>query len=93
MLKILELTENENGVGLTFRGTENEDFLLAQRLFRYAISVNFCIDSSFGYNEYFEEIPIFRYPKSTTITLVYNRELGKYGATWTKKPKKSSTLD
>lgn len=82
MLKILELTENEVSVGLTFRATEKEDYLLAQRLFRYAVTVKFCVESSFGYDENFQEAPVFKYPKSRTITLQYNWQTREYTAIW-----------
>lgn len=84
MLKIIELLDNKNGVAMTFRGTEPSDFLLAQKIFRHTISATQCVESSFGFNENFEEIPVFRYPKSRTISLVYNKEFGRYAATWPK---------
>lgn len=85
MLKVIEINDNMNNrLALTFRGTEDKDFLLAQKIFRAFISTCFCIESGFGYDEKFREVLVFKYPKSKDITLLYEAQLGRYGATWTK---------
>lgn len=88
MLKVIEIKRDDRNyrLALTIRGSEAEDFLLAQEIFRALISCNFNVESGFGYNEKLEEIPVFKYPKSKDITLLY--EDGRYGATWLKPIKK-----
>lgn len=89
MLKVIEINDKMYGkLALTFRGTENNDFLLAQKIFRAFVSTCFCVESGFGYNEQFQEVLVFKYPKSKDITLLYEAQLGRYGATWIKPIKK-----
>ena len=86
MLKVIEINTDTNNarLAITIRGTEEKDFFLAQEIFRAFISNCFCVESGFGYNENFEKILEFKYPKNKDITLLYDAELGRYGATWIK---------
>lgn len=88
MLKVIEIKRDNRNyrLVLTIRGSEAEDFLLAQKIFRALISHNFNVESGFGYDEQLQEIPVFKYPKNKDITLLY--ENGRYGATWIKPIKK-----
>lgn len=89
MLKIIEINDNMNDkLALTFRGTEDKDFLLAQKIFRAFVSTCFCVESGFGYDEQFNEVLVFKYPKSKDITLLYEAQFGRYGATWVNTRKK-----
>lgn len=85
MLKVIDINDSINDkLAITFRGTEDKDFLLAQKIFRAFISTCFCVESGFGYDESLKEILVFKYPKNKDVTILYDAQLGKYGATWLK---------
>lgn len=90
MLKVIDINHDDvnHRLAVTFRGTENKDFFLAQEIFRALISTNFCVESGFGYNDNLQEILVFKYPKSKDITLLYEAQFGRYGATWIKDTRK-----
>lgn len=90
MLKVIDINHDNinNRLAVTFRGTEENDFFLAQRIFRAFISTCFCVESGFGYNDNLQEILVFKYPKSKDITLLYEAQFGRYGATWIKNTRK-----
>lgn len=94
MLKVIEINDKMNNrLALTFRGTEDKDFLLAQKIFRAFVYTCFCVESGFGYDEKFREVLVFKYPKSKDITLLYEAQLGRYGATWIKSTKKQHSIE
>jgi hypothetical protein len=90
MLKVINIHRNDinNRLAMTIRGTENEDFLLAQEVFRALISCHFCVESSFGYDQNMNEVLVFKYPKNRDVTILYDSSAGRYGATWLKPIKK-----
>lgn len=90
MLKVIDINQDNisNRLSVTFRGTEEKDFFLIQEIFRALISTHFCVESGFGYDDNLQEIVVFKYPKNKDITLLYDAELGRYGATWIKSTRK-----
>jgi hypothetical protein len=86
MLKVIKVSKNSanNRLAMTIRGTEAEDFLLAQEIFRALVSYNFCVESEFGYDENLQEILVFKYPKSKDITLLYEAPIGQGNGRYSK---------
>ena len=82
MLRIVEHLCTPHLVVMKVRGYAEEDFLLAEKLFRYTLSVEYGIESLFGYDDTGQCHPTFDYPANYTITLAYNIDEKTYSVYW-----------
>jgi len=66
----------KSGFILNFKASTDKEFFNAQEIFRAIISTN-SIESKFGYDENFDEILAFEYPKNKKISLKFTTYLNK----------------
>lgn len=90
---MIHRVEQRNGNLLLQAQIEKKgDFVLLQALFRDCVSSRLCIETRFGLDEKFKEVPALKYPLHVVFELIYEATSGRIGLTYTK-PKKEQTAE
>lgn len=79
-LTILEIEHfdftTKSGFILNFKASKEKEFFTAQEIFRAILHTN-SVESSFGYDENFDDIFEFEYPKNRKISLKFTNYSNK----------------
>lgn len=82
---IHRVEQRDNNLLLQAQIEKKADFALLQSLFRDCVSSRLCIETRFGLDEKFKEVPVLKYPLDVIFELIYEAASGRVGLTYTKR--------